>query len=251
MTLAGTLWEPDVDAVATVLIHPGSGPSTRDNDVYFPQIRALLLDAGIAAASFDKRGVGSSTGDWREAGIVEQAGDAAAALDALRAAGAPEPIGMFGHSQGGWVVLEAAAAARHRHVSNGGPGVSPAVQDRFALANAGRRAGRSREGVERLLARYDLMVELLRDGESAADAALRLGPPDGHDLDAYGTVDDAQWELQRRLVDHDPRPALSRLTVPVLALFGADDEITPVAVSVEASEPRSARTPDRRRPPRR
>ena len=63
---------------------------------------------------------------------------------------------------------------------------------------------------------------------------IRLGPPDGHELDAYGTVDDAEWELQRRLVDHDPRPALRRLTVPVLALFGADDEITPVAVSVEA-----------------
>jgi uncharacterized protein len=236
VTLAGTLWEPDGDAVATVLMHPGSGPSNRDNDVYFPQIRALLLDAGIAAASFDKRGVGSSTGDWREAGIVEQAGDAAAALDALRAAGAPEPIGMFGHSQGGWVVLEAAArgAPTAFVVTNGGPGVSPAVQDRFALANSGRRAGRSAEGIERLLARYDLMVELLRDGASAADAALRLGPSEGHELDAYGTVDDAEWELQRRLVDHDPRPALRRLIVPVLALFGADDEITPVAVSVEA-----------------
>ena len=143
---------------------------------------------------------------------------------------------MFGHSQGGWVVLEAAGPRRAHAfvVTNGGPGVSPAVQDRFALANVGRRAGRSPEGVERLLARYDLMVELLRDGASAADAAVRLGPPDGHELDAYGTVDDAQWELQRRLVDHDPRPALRRLTVPVLALFGADDEITPVAVSVEA-----------------
>jgi pimeloyl-ACP methyl ester carboxylesterase len=236
VTLAGSLWEPDGDPVATVLMHPGSGPSDRDNDVYFPQIRALLLDAGIAAASFDKRGVGGSTGDWREAAIVEQAADAAVALDALRAAGAPEPIGMFGHSQGGWVVLEAAArgAPTAFVVTNGGPGVSPAVQDRFAVANAGRRAGRSPEGMDRLLARFDLMVALLRDGVSAADAASRLGPPDGPELGPDGTIDDVEWELQRRLVDHDPRPALRRLTVPVLALFGADDEITPVAVSVKA-----------------
>jgi pimeloyl-ACP methyl ester carboxylesterase len=237
VTLAGTLWEPDSEAVATVLMHPGSGPSNRDNDVYFPQVRALLLDAGIAVASFDKRGVGGSTGDWREAGIGEQAADATAALDALRAARGPRPVGMFGHSQGGWVVIEAAArgAPAAFVITNGGPGVSPAVQDRFAVANAGRRAGRSPEGVERLLARYDLMVELLRDGVSAADAATRLGPPEGHELDAYaGSADAAEWELQRRLVDHDPRPALRRLTVPLLALFGADDEITPVAVSVEA-----------------
>jgi pimeloyl-ACP methyl ester carboxylesterase len=236
VTLAGTLWEPDTEAVTAVLMHPGSGPSNRDNDVYFPQIRACLLGAGIAVASFDKRGVGGSTGDWRDAGISEQATDATTALAAMRAAGARPPIGLFGHSQGGWVVIEAAArgAPAAFVITNGGPGVSPAVQDRFALANLGRRAGRSPEGIDRLLARYDLMVGLLRDGVSAADAAIRLGPPDGHELDPYGTVNDAEWELQRRLVDHDPRPALRRLTVPVLALFGADDEITPVAISVEA-----------------
>ena len=236
VTLAGTLWEPDGDAVATVLMHPGSGPSIRDNDVYFPQIRAVCW----APASLPRRSTSAAwaarppTGGRR--GSSRKPRDAAAALDALRAAGAPEPIGMFGHSQGGWVVLEAAArgAPAAFVVTNGGPGVPPAVQDRFALANSGRRPGRSPEGVERLLARYDLMVELLRGGVSAADAAIRLGPPDGHELDPYGTADDAEWELQRRLVDHDPLPALRRLAVPVLALFGADDEITPVAVSVEA-----------------
>ena len=63
---------------------PGSGPSDRDNDVYFPAIRAGLLDRGIAAASFDKRGVGESTGDWRDTGPAEQAADVAAQLACLR-----------------------------------------------------------------------------------------------------------------------------------------------------------------------
>jgi uncharacterized protein len=238
VTLAGTLWQPDGEAVATVLMHPGSGPSNRDNDVVFPQVRAVLLEAGIAAASFDKRGVGGSTGDWREAGIVEQAADATAALDAVRAAGAPERIGMFGHSQGGWVVIEATArgAPAAFVVTNGGPGVSPAVQDRFALANAARRAGCGPSDVERVLGRYDLALDLLRRGVPAAEANAILGPPADEELDAYGIAADdaAEWQLQRRLVDHDPCPALRRLTVPALAMFGADDEITPVAASVEA-----------------
>jgi alpha/beta superfamily hydrolase len=100
--------------MATVLMHPGSGPSTRDNDVYFPQVRAVLLDAGIAAASFDKRAWGDSTGDWREAGIAEQAADATAALEAVRAAVDSGPIGLFGHSQGGWVMIEPPRPARPR-----------------------------------------------------------------------------------------------------------------------------------------
>ena len=66
LVLAGTLHRPDGEARATVLMVPGSGPSDRDNDVYFPAIRAGLLERGIAAASFDKRGVGESGGDWRD-----------------------------------------------------------------------------------------------------------------------------------------------------------------------------------------
>jgi pimeloyl-ACP methyl ester carboxylesterase len=35
-----------------------------------------------------------------------------------------------------------------------------------------------------------------------------------------------------KILDYDPRPALEEIEVPVLALFGGDDPITPVAVSV-------------------
>ena len=83
LTLAGTLHRPDGEARATVLMVPGSGPSDRDNDVYFPTIRAGLLVRGIAAASFDKRGVGESTGDWRDTGPAEQSADVAAQLASL------------------------------------------------------------------------------------------------------------------------------------------------------------------------
>jgi pimeloyl-ACP methyl ester carboxylesterase len=34
------------------------------------------------------------------------------------------------------------------------------------------------------------------------------------------------------LIDYDPRPALERLEVPILAVFGAADPITPVEESV-------------------
>ena len=247
VTLAGTLWQPDGEAVATVLMHPGSGPSNRDNDVFFPQVRAVLLEAGIAAASFDKRGVGGSTGDWREAGIVEQAADATAALDAVRAAGAPEPIGLFGHSQGGWVVIEAAASGTPAAfvVTNGGPGVSPAMQDRFALANAGpagrvrsrgRRAGAgprttwpSTSCVEACPRRRPTPSSGHRPTRSSTPTAWRpTTPPSGSCSGGWSITIPA------------PRCAGSR--VPVLALFGADDEITPVAASVEAFRARCART---------
>jgi pimeloyl-ACP methyl ester carboxylesterase len=48
----------------------------------------------------------------------------------------------------------------------------------------------------------------------------------------FELADEADWELMRALVDYDPRPALEKIKVPVLALFGADDPIVPVEASV-------------------
>ena len=83
--LAGTLYLPTKALPhATLLMVGGSGPTDRDNDVYFPPIRARLLDAGVAVASFDKRGVGGSTGDWHDGGPAELTADALAELAHLR-----------------------------------------------------------------------------------------------------------------------------------------------------------------------
>jgi fermentation-respiration switch protein FrsA (DUF1100 family) len=62
--LAGTLHLPgSTGPHPTVLMMQGSGPSDRDNDGYFVPLRKAFLDAGIAVYSFDKPGIGASTGD--------------------------------------------------------------------------------------------------------------------------------------------------------------------------------------------
>ena len=126
--LAGTLWLPTRAPTVAVVMHPGSGPSDRDNDIFFPPIREHLLTSGFAVCSFDKRGVGGSSGRWEEAGILEQANDLLRCVEAL--ASDQElgvPIGIFGHSQGGWVVVEAGSRGVPLAfvVSSSGPGVTP------------------------------------------------------------------------------------------------------------------------------
>ena len=229
LALAGTLHLPDGEPRATVLMVPGSGPSDRDNDVYFPTIRAGLLDRGIAAASFDKRGVGESTGDWRDTGPAEQAADVAAQLACLRAQAVdPARLGLFGHSQGGWVVLEVAAAdpAVAFVVTNSGPGVTMALQERFATEAHMTAAGAPAEAVAGALATQDALIALVRAGADFETVQAAAGD-DGH-----GPGDDAELELVRRWLDHDPRPALERLTCPLLAIFGEQDLVTPVVDSI-------------------
>jgi pimeloyl-ACP methyl ester carboxylesterase len=229
LALAGTLHRPDGEHGATVLMVPGSGPSDRDNDVYFPAIRAGLLDHGIAVASFDKRGVGESVGDWRDTGPAEQAADVAAQLACLRAEGVdPARLGLFGHSQGGWVVLEVAAADPSVAfvITNSGPGVTMARQERFATEAHMTAAEAPAEAVAGALATQDALIALVRAGADIETVQAAAGE-DGH-----GPGDAAELELVRRWLDHDPRPTLERLTCPLLALFGEKDLVTPVEESI-------------------
>jgi pimeloyl-ACP methyl ester carboxylesterase len=237
--LAGTLWLPAQDPSAVLLMHPGSGPSDRDNDVFFPPIREHLLGQGIAVSSFDKRGVGGSTGSWREAGIEEQADDALACVLALLADDDLDaPVGLFGHSQGGWVVVEAASRSREVAfvVPSSGPGVTPGNQERYAMRTRLERDGADEAEIADGLRSFDTLLGLLREGAALADARDRFEaagfplPPD------FELAEEADWELMRALVDYDPRPALERIDVPVLALFGEEDPIVPIAASVAVFE---------------
>jgi pimeloyl-ACP methyl ester carboxylesterase len=233
--LAGTLWRPVGEAVAGVLMHPGSGPSDRDNDVLFPPIREHLLGAGIAVCSFDKRGVGGSAGSWLEAGLFAQADDLIAALAVFESESRRDlPLGLFGHSQGGWVVVEAASRGVPVAfvITNSGPGVSPARQERYSLAN--KLTG---DRVPETLATYDAVV-VMRERPGLA-AGLQQLDADGvpyRELPGLEFVfeDEAIWRLFAEISDYDPAPALSRIAAPVLAIFGAADKITPAEESVVA-----------------
>lgn len=137
VSLGGTLWLPVDHGGTTVLMHPGSGPSDRDNDVFFPPIRQYLLECGITVSSFDKRGVGDSTGRWQEAAIEEQASDAIACLEALRAdASSNGRVGLYGHSQGGWASSRLRLVVHGRRLSSRARG----PESRPPLRSGGRRA---------------------------------------------------------------------------------------------------------------
>jgi pimeloyl-ACP methyl ester carboxylesterase len=234
--LAGTLWRPAGEAVAGVLMHPGSGPADRDNDVLFPPIREHLLGAGIAVCSFDKRGVGGSAGSWLDAGIHEQADDLLAAFEVFEAE-SPRglPLGLFGHSQGGWVVVEAAARGFNVGfvITNSGPAVSPARQERYSLSQK-----LTSEGKADTLAAYDAVVEVMGERPNLAAGLDQLDSAGVQYRRLRGLEslfeDEALWRLSAEIFDYDPGPALSRINAPLLALFGAVDKVTPAEESVVA-----------------
>jgi uncharacterized protein len=104
-----------------VLLIAASGPEGRDEEAeghhVFIVLADYLLKRGIAVFRYDKRGVGTSTGDLEKATFDDLVSDAAAAFHYLK--GRPEVddrrLGVVGHSEGG--SIGPAVAASDKDVS--------------------------------------------------------------------------------------------------------------------------------------
>jgi len=198
-----------VDA-ATLTVPPGSGPfaavamvhgsgrSTRDE---FDVFTAYFALHGVAVLADDKRGVGESGGAYpgdvaSDTTIDRLARDAQAAARFLATLPQVDPkrVGLWGDSQGGWIVP--LAASRERAVSwailNSGPVVTVGESDDFAGL-----AGQSLSPPSG--SRASMLAQVRSDGPSG----------------------------------FDPASALRSLSIPVLWMYGSDDRNQPTELCVE------------------
>lgn len=237
LRLAGTLHLPEGEPPYSAMVMvQGSGPADRDCDGYFDPIRAAFLSRGIATCAVDKPGCGASTGDWREHDLAARAEQIVAVVAALRDQPSIDAhrIGVWGQSQGGWVVQQLAAADHGLAcaIANSGPSIGVAEQDEYATEHTLRRDGFGDAEVEEALAFTRALHGAARTG-AAFDAVLRDLVDPVADRSWYGlglTAEHApDWELICRFASEDYRPvdALRRISIPFLAVFGGLDVLVP------------------------
>jgi pimeloyl-ACP methyl ester carboxylesterase len=237
--LAGEVWHPESDLRAGVVMIGGSGPTERSNDGYFVAYRDQFTSHGIAVLWYDKRGVGGSTGDWAAGTLDDLARDAMAAVSALRhALHDAVPVGLFGHSEGGWVALRAAAGPAQVGfvVTNSCPGMSPGQADRQAVARAVAAEDWPDDDKAASLRLYDEIAAAAADGREFAYVQQLLDAAPQHDMlrPYIEPLDETMWAFFKREHDHDPIPDCLSLRCPQLAIFGSADRLVPVEESVAA-----------------
>jgi dienelactone hydrolase len=251
LTLAGTMLLPGGPQrhPAAVLFH-GSGPQGRDLST-----ARWFAEQGFAALTYDKRGVGESTGDFRAVPFMDLCDDGLAAVEYLKSRKEIDPrrIGVWGLSQGGW--LGPLAASRSADISFviavSGPGVSPGEQMLVYYANELRDRGVPEADVREADALRRDVWNYLFTGQGYERARRELAQARGKRwFDAVNSQEDGLFrplqkpsELDlpgsailrfRREMTYDPLPALRKLRVPALFLFGAEDRLIPVERSAAA-----------------
>lgn len=214
--LSGRLYLPDTGArlPGVVLVH-GSGP---DDAASYEAYARAFIRAGIAVLTYDKRGSGASGGDWRHRPFVLLAADARAAIRALQREHRVDSaaVGLWGVSQGTWVIAEAAQAEPQPAfvIAVAPSGVAPEQQELWHKDNLMRALGYSEKARLVGLTFWQLafdFIERMDAGEVPLPRSVLEGERAG-----------ASTGLR-----YDALPAWQRVHVPVLLLGGTRDELSP------------------------
>lgn len=233
-TLAGSLILPAAgDGFPAVVFLHGSGAEGRWASRF---LATRLASRGIAALIFDKRGVGRSTGDWRQATPDDLAADGIAAVARLR----EEPridgrrVGIHGHSQGG--TLAPMVAARSEHVAfvvaSAAAGVPMDSTEIFSVLNSVLpRALTAADSADARAYVAALVAAAYHDAPRARLDSLAAALRDRPWYFAPPAAEDHYWSFSRMFGQYRPLEWWARVRVPVLLLYGSADGRVPAAES--------------------
>ncbi|WKG02980.1 S9 family peptidase [Mycolicibacterium sp. HK-90] len=206
-----------------VFVH-GDGPADASRDSFYRPLWESFARAGYASVSWNKPGVEGAPGNWLSQSMHDRAVETEAVLAWAKRRGDIDPrrIGVWGISQGGWVLPE--VATRH-----------PELQFMILVGPA---INWLRQGEYNLLA--ELRARKAGDSEIAAAGRRRAESVRLLRADAdYGRylasgIDDPPMSADRWRFVHtnylsDVTPQLAGIKIPVLLILGADDRNVDVA----------------------
>ena len=215
--------------VPAVVLVPGAGANDRHAMYMMAQV---LAEHGVAALTCDKRGTGTSEGDWRLTSFEQQAQDVAAGVQFLeqRREVDANRVGLFGHSEGAWVapILAAENSRLGFLILSAAPVTSRRESLRITNAERLRHDGASAAEIARNREFYERYQQAIIDSDAAAIEQLWRQYAGASWLPAAmptaTTLNDPNWQRARLTWPHEPGPVLGKIRCPVLAIWGAEDE---------------------------
>ena len=242
----------------------GSGNGDVVEDDYPRALAKVFAASGIGLFVYNKRGVGKSRGSYSNSDFAERAQDTLAAVRYVRSLPGVDSrhVGLWGISQGGWVIgMAAVQSSDVSFVILVSPaGVNPKRQMDFYLRNEWRRVGMNDEEIKKAAALHDVLFEYYAHGknyqraQAAVDEAKKAGwlekyrqanfrqevPQTGRlispaELAALNQKDPGELDFYHApSIVADYHPDYLRLTMPTLVIYGGRDIYVPVADSMAA-----------------
>jgi pimeloyl-ACP methyl ester carboxylesterase len=257
--LAGTLTLPKGGGpFPAVLLITGSGPQNRNEEVFnhrpFWVLADYLTGRGIAVLRVDDRGVGQSTGSNAKATTEDFAEDVLAGIEYLKTVKEinSQKIGLIGHSEGG--IIAPMVAVQSKDVAFivliAGTGLTGEEILYLQSALISKAEGANNEKIENDLKIQKSLYSVIKkekDDKIAREKLKRIldveiAKLSEEEKKSAGDVDAAiEQQINRLLCPwfrfflvYDPKPILTKVKCPVLAIGGEKDLQVPPRENLSA-----------------
>jgi dienelactone hydrolase len=234
---AGTLTLPPGKGPFPAVVIVPAGRLNRTASAIFPN---FFVAQGFAVLAYDARS--------EAAALATYAHDAVAAVTALQGHKAVDPrrIGLWGHSQGGWLGLVAAAEsdAVAFVIDHSGMLVPAWQQELYRLSAEATANGMDPYDVAAAVGYETAMMEVARTGQGWKQLQANLARAGKAPWLGQVYRPASLEELQRvwkNDYSFDPRPYAAKVRQPVLALFGGLDRSTPIESAANLVNARAGR----------
>ena len=261
ITFAGTLTLPSgKGSFPSVLLITGSGAQDRDETVLnhkpFLVLADYLTRLGIVVLRIDDRGVGGSTGDFSQATSEDFASDVLAGIEYLKTRKEinTEQIGLIGHSEGG--IIAPMVAAKSSDIAfiilMAGTGLTGEEILYLQGALISRAMGVSEEDIIKNRQFNEKIFSVLKEEDDSENAEEKLRQMLMEDWEKMSDekkeqIGDPEVFLEAQLqsllspwyrffLTYDPKPTLTKVKCPVLAINGEKDLQVPPKENLSAIE---------------
>ncbi len=231
--LGFSLWSShDLEPKATIVLIQGADDSTRNMGFLIP----YFVAHGLNVVTYDQRGTGISSGDWRYTSPQSKAQDVLAMIDAVKTDPAVNPtrIGLWAASNGGWVApIVAVQYPVAFMILKSAASESIASNVLYEIEQVLREHGQFTPAqIDAAMSFERMVLQALQSNSNWENVASALASAKREPWFAYMRIPPGLpipppapllAALQASLI-YDPTATLERVRVPTLALFGARDK---------------------------
>lgn len=245
VTLSGTLTIPEGKGpFPAVILVSGSGPQDRNEEILghkpFLVLADYLTRNGIAVLRYDDRGVGKSTGNYKNATSLDFSMDAEAVFMFLRKQKKinSKKVGIVGHSEGG--MIAPMVASRNKSVAFivllAGPGIPIDQLMKIQVQKVPESEGEDLSEIEKGNELTGKIFHILKTEKNDEEARLQLERlfmeeiknsnaelRESDSIQLFSSLNTYMSPWFRYFIAFEPEDYLSKTTCPVLAINGDKD----------------------------
>jgi len=209
-----------------IFVH-GDGELERDAYGYYEHIWNELAKKGIASMSWDKKGIGQSTGKWLSQSMEDRANEVITAIDFVQTDTRFDfsSIGLIGFSQAGWVMPKVATLSKYPDfiISVSGA-INWKRQSNYLTRTRMKLEGANQDAIEAEVRQNEIDFNLFNANSSYSDyVTYQKEQCKNEQEEACDFMSEERFYFVKKNILSDAEQDLKNIRCPIFGVFGAED----------------------------